>query len=72
MSKARISLVEAAFKKLDKTGDGVVTVEDMNGVYNCDKHPQFISGDKSRDDVFKQFLNNFEVNGHVDGKVDHR
>lgn len=69
MSKARLALVDAAFKKLDKTGDGVITVDDMKGVYHTERDPHYISGEKSRDEIFTQFLNNFEVGGHVDGKV---
>ena len=34
MSKARVNLIRQAFQKLDKTGDGFVTVEDLKGVYN--------------------------------------
>ena len=34
MNKARIRVVEEAFKKLDKTGDGFVTIEDLRGVYD--------------------------------------
>ncbi|VDD87069.1 unnamed protein product [Enterobius vermicularis] len=69
MSKARLDIIDQAFKKLDKTGDGVVTVDDMQGVYNYQRHPQYISGEKTKEDLFKQFLANFEVDGHVDGKV---
>ena len=34
MSKNRKSLIAQAFRKLDKSGDGVVTVDDLRGVYN--------------------------------------
>jgi Ca2+-binding EF-hand superfamily protein len=34
MSQSRISLILAAFQKMDKTGDGVITPEDLKGVYN--------------------------------------
>lgn len=69
MSKARLALVDAAFKKLDKTGDGIITVEDMKGVYHTERHPKYISGEKTREDIFNQFLSNFEMKGHIDGKV---
>ena len=35
MSDARKSLCLQAFKKIDKTGDGVLQLEDINGVYNA-------------------------------------
>uniref|UniRef100_F1LD55 Calcyphosin-like protein n=1 Tax=Ascaris suum TaxID=6253 RepID=F1LD55_ASCSU len=69
MSQSRLAVIDLAFKKLDKTGDGVITVDDMKGIYNAERHPQFISGEKTREEVFAQFLKNFEVGGHVDGKV---
>ncbi|VDM94958.1 unnamed protein product [Thelazia callipaeda] len=69
LSKTRVSLIDAAFKKFDKTGDGVVTIEDMEEVYHADRHPKYLSGEKSREDIFKDFLKNFEASGHVDGKV---
>uniref|UniRef100_A0A915AAK0 EF-hand domain-containing protein n=1 Tax=Parascaris univalens TaxID=6257 RepID=A0A915AAK0_PARUN len=69
MSQSRLAVIDLAFKKLDKTGDGVITVDDMKGIYNAERHPQFISGDKTREEVFAQFLKNFEVGGHVDGRV---
>ena len=35
MSRNRKSLIAQAFRKLDKTGDGIVTVDDLRGVYNA-------------------------------------
>ena len=58
-----------AFKKLDKSGDGVITVDDLKGVYNCKKNPKFMSGEKTEEEIFKEFLKNFEIGGHVNGKV---
>ncbi|CAG9537659.1 unnamed protein product [Cercopithifilaria johnstoni] len=69
LSKTRLALIDAAFNKLDKTGDGVITVDDMKGVYYAERHPKYISGEKTREDIFNQFLSNFEMKGHVDGKV---
>ena len=31
MTSSRVSIVNAAFKKLDRTGDGVVTIADLKG-----------------------------------------
>ena len=35
MSRNRKSLIAQAFRKLDKTGDGIVTIDDLRGVYNA-------------------------------------
>lgn len=32
--------VHAAFHKLDKTGDGVVGIEDLQGTYDAKSHPK--------------------------------
>lgn len=58
-----------AFRKLDKTGDGVITVEDLKGVYNGKCHPKYQNGEWSEDQVFKTFLDNFDSPYDKDGKV---
>ena len=35
MSSSRKYIIAKAFKKFDKTGDGVVTVDDLRGYDNC-------------------------------------
>lgn len=35
MSEPRKNLVLQAFRKIDKTGDGVLQLEDVKGVYNA-------------------------------------
>lgn len=69
MTESRRSLVLRAFKKLDKTGDGVVTVDDLKGVYNVNKHPKYISGQWSEDQCLGEFLSSFDSPGHKDGIV---
>ncbi|XP_067677499.1 calcyphosin-like protein isoform X3 [Haliotis asinina] len=68
MSKARRALIEQAFKKLDKSGDGVVTVEDLKGVYNVKKHPKYLNGEWTEDQCLRQFLDTFDSQDK-DGKI---
>ena len=43
MNACRIRLVDMAFRKLDRTGDHVITVEDLRGVYCCKyEYPQHV------------------------------
>ena len=51
MSTARRTLVDKAFQKLDRTGDGYVTIHDLKGAYNVTHHPKFKSGDWTRKQV---------------------
>ncbi|XP_059177641.1 calcyphosin-like protein [Physella acuta] len=70
MNDRRRKLVEAAFAKMDKTGDGVITVKDIALCYNAKKHPKFLSGEWSENKVYQEFLTCFEAEGHVDGSVE--
>ncbi|KAG7219018.1 hypothetical protein INR49_005918 [Caranx melampygus] len=69
MSKARKEVVMQAFRKLDKTGDGVITIEDLQGVYNAKYHPKYQNGEWTEDQVFRKFLDSFDSPYDKDGKV---
>lgn len=69
MSNARKEVVMQAFRKLDKTGDGVITIEDLRGVYNAKYHPKYQNGEWTEDQVFRKFLDNFDSPYEKDGKV---
>lgn len=70
MSQARRDIIAKAFRKLDKTGDGVITIEDLRGVYNVKRHPKYLSGEKTEDQLFRTFLDNFEPDkSAADGQI---
>ncbi|XP_062369508.1 calcyphosin-like protein [Cinclus cinclus] len=69
MSNARKEVVLQAFQKLDRTGDGVITIDDLRRVYNVKYHPKYLNGDWTEDEVFRNFLNNFDSPNDKDGKV---
>ncbi|XP_059173804.1 calcyphosin-like protein isoform X2 [Physella acuta] len=68
MSQSRKTLIYQAFKKLDRTGDGVVTIEDLKGVYNAKKHPKYLSGEWTEEQVFRLFLDSFDSDDK-DGRI---
>uniref|UniRef100_A0A671LNT1 Calcyphosine-like b n=1 Tax=Sinocyclocheilus anshuiensis TaxID=1608454 RepID=A0A671LNT1_9TELE len=68
MSNARKEVVLQAFKKLDKTGDGVITIEDLRGVYNVKNHPKYRNGEWTEDQEFHKFLDSFDSPDDKDGK----
>ena len=37
--------------------------------YDASRHPDVLNGDKTEDDVLREFLDTFDVGGIVDGKV---
>lgn len=69
MNTHRRDLVQIAFKKMDKTGDGEITAEDLKGVFNASHHPKYRTGEMTEDDVFREFLKTFEMPQSMDGKV---
>lgn len=68
MNNMRKQLIEKAFAKLDKSGDGIVTIEDLKGVYNIKQHPEYLNGTKTEQQLLEEFLKKFEE-GSPDGKV---
>ena len=49
-------MVDKAFLKFDKDGNGRIEAADLRGVYNCSQHPKVISGEMTEDEVFLEFL----------------
>ena len=69
MSKSRKEIIAKAFHKLDKTGDGVITIEDLKGVYNARHHRKYVNGEWTEEQVFRSFLDSFDSPDDPDGKV---
>jgi Ca2+-binding EF-hand superfamily protein len=69
MSKSRINLINMAFAKLDKNGDGKVEASDLKGVYDVKKHPKFLNGEWSEEVILRKFLETFDTKGQEDGVV---
>ncbi len=68
LNAKRQAVVDKAFLAFDKTCDGVVDAEDLKDHFNVEKHPKFQSGEMTRDEIFMEFLSNFnDKNG--DGKI---
>jgi len=61
LSERRKTLVLQAYNKLDRTGDGIVDIEDLRGVYDSSNHPDVKMGKKSKDEVLFEFLDTFEM-----------
>ncbi|CAF4621044.1 unnamed protein product [Rotaria magnacalcarata] len=69
MNNFRLDLIARAFAKLDKNHDGQITIEDLRGVYDVRKHPKYLNGEWSQDQVLRHFLDCFDYGKHKDGVV---
>lgn len=72
MNARRAALVHQAFAILDTDKSGFVDVDDIVDKYDASRHPDVISGKATADDVYRDFLDVFEVGGDRDGKVSKR
>jgi Ca2+-binding EF-hand superfamily protein len=68
LNERRKSLVLLAFNVLDLDKSGIITLDEIVKCYNCDKHPEVLSGKKSKGEVFREFLDTFD-GGEKDGQV---
>ena len=61
MNDFRKNLVNQAFKKLDVDNSGVVDMDEIKKLYNCKKHPDVMSGKKTEDEVYAEFMETFQL-----------
>jgi len=57
----REKMIMMAFKVLDKTGDGTVTIEDISMAFNSDFDPDVIAGKKKPEAALTTFLAQFDT-----------
>lgn len=60
LSKRRLGMINKAFESLDADGSGVLTVDDLRGKFNASKHPEFLAGRMTEDQILLEFLESFE------------
>ena len=63
-----MALITKAFEKFDRTGDGIITIDDMKKFYNVSEHKDFKNGKKTEEEIIKECLAVFE-GGSADGMV---
>lgn len=61
MSQRRLDLVHQAFDILDKTGDGVVTIDDLKVAYDTSWHPDVKGGRTTPEKALRAFLDQFDT-----------
>lgn len=61
-------MVDKAFLKFDRDGNGYIDAVDLRGVYNCSYHPKVRSGEITEDQALMEFLQNFNDRNR-DGRI---
>lgn len=61
MTPRRAAVVEKAYHKIDKNGDGVIDMNDLVGTYDASKHPDVIAKKKTEKQILAQFLDMLEM-----------
>ncbi|XP_076810495.1 calcyphosin-like protein [Clavelina lepadiformis] len=69
LSISRQTAIQKAFQTVDRTGDGVITIDDLRRVYNAKQHPKYLNGEWSEDQTLRKFLEIFETPDDPDGVV---
>jgi len=62
MNKRRLDLVHMAFRVLDKTSDGKITIDDLRLAYDTSKHPEVLSGKISERQALMNFMDIWDSN----------
>lgn len=61
LNQKRVNLIGLAFDKLDKTGNGTVELNDLQGVYNGTMHPKVLAGEMTEDEVLADFMKQWDT-----------
>lgn len=68
LNDRRKKVVHDAFYSLDRSKDGVITMEDLSKAFDVAKAVDVLMGAKTKEELMAEFLDNFDCI-HKDGKV---
>ncbi len=61
LNERRTEMVHMAYNVLDRSGDGLVTLEDILTIYDASYHPDFIGGRKTEKEILEDFMGVWET-----------
>jgi Ca2+-binding EF-hand superfamily protein len=68
LSEFRKELVDMAFARLDKTGDGIITIDDLEQCYDVSQLPEVASGKLTPRAALEKFMSQWDSRDH-DGVI---
>lgn len=69
LSPRRLTVIQAAYKRLDRDGSGIVDINDVRDFYEVARHPAVLQGKATQADILVKFLCNFDNQTNPDGRV---
>ena len=70
-NEERQAVIDLVYYKFDKNRTGYAEASELRKVFNCMKHPRYLMGEYTEDQIFYLYLKNFsnEITGTVTKKV---
>ena len=70
-NEERQAVIDLVYYKFDKNRTGYAEASELRKVFNCIKHPRYLMGEYTEDQIFYLYLKNFsnEITGTVTKKV---
>lgn len=64
-NEERQDVIDLVYYKFDKMKTGQAETTELRKVFNCVKHPRYLMGDYSEDQIFKLYLKNFNNDSNI-------
>ena len=61
LNASRKAIIRSAYNKLDVNGDGTVKLDDIARLYDATKHPDYVQGRKTIEQVFVEFMSMWDT-----------
>lgn len=58
-NEARSTVIDLVYYKFDKQKTGLADPSELRKVFNCVRHPRYLSGELTEDQIFYLYLQNF-------------
>jgi len=60
MTQARVDVATEAFRKVDASGDGTASLDELRAAYDVKRHPEVVAGTRSEAQALRDFVSQFK------------